>query len=377
MQRKAAALRQGRRPALRLHLGLDQVHPRVGPGRVAVLPGGDGRGRRGPALHRAPDGRCWPPRTSATPTRRRCRSRSPRRTRSSTSGCRSARSRSPRPRSTSSLAPKSNVAGRGARRRAGAHPRARRAAPARRRCAPPRIRRRAQARPRRRLRLPARPPRRDQRPGAPARAAASTCASTSPGDAEPELRDARWQPRSAMPAAASALRRVRRSTRGARRAAQPLWSLLPVAARARYMRRAAVALLDELDELAPRLAEETGWPRSQLVLSELLPGRARAARAGRRRAARAGRPAPAAARALLAGRSTRLVQSPVGVVGLRGPSASPFAEPALEAAAALLAGNAVILAGGARSAPSACGRSSCAPACPGELLIDAPRRTPT
>ena len=51
------ALRQGRRPALRLHLRLHQVRPRVGPGRGAVLPGGDGRGRRGPALHRAPDHR--------------------------------------------------------------------------------------------------------------------------------------------------------------------------------------------------------------------------------------------------------------------------------------------------------------------------------
>ena len=53
---QGGALRQGRRPALRLHLGLDQVHARVGPRRVAVLPGGDARGRRGPALHRPPDG---------------------------------------------------------------------------------------------------------------------------------------------------------------------------------------------------------------------------------------------------------------------------------------------------------------------------------
>ena len=49
-------LRQGRRPALRLHLGLDQVHARLGPRRLALLPRRDARGRRGPALHRAPDG---------------------------------------------------------------------------------------------------------------------------------------------------------------------------------------------------------------------------------------------------------------------------------------------------------------------------------
>ena len=53
---QGAALRQGRRPALRLHLGLDQVHARLGPRRLAVLPGGDARGRRGRALHRAADG---------------------------------------------------------------------------------------------------------------------------------------------------------------------------------------------------------------------------------------------------------------------------------------------------------------------------------
>ena len=52
---QGGALRQGRRPALRLHLGLDQVHARVGPRRVALLPGGDARGRRGRAFHRPAD----------------------------------------------------------------------------------------------------------------------------------------------------------------------------------------------------------------------------------------------------------------------------------------------------------------------------------
>ena len=54
-------------------------------------------------------------------------------------------------------------------------------------------------------------------------------------------------------------------------AAQSLWSLVPVASRARYIRRAAVAMLDELDDLARVLAEATGWPRAHVVLSELLP----------------------------------------------------------------------------------------------------------
>ena len=41
-------LRPCRRQALRLHLGVDQVHARVRSRRVAVLPRGDARGRRGP-----------------------------------------------------------------------------------------------------------------------------------------------------------------------------------------------------------------------------------------------------------------------------------------------------------------------------------------
>ena len=84
----AARLRQGRRPPLRLHLGVDQVDARERRAGVGLLPRGDDRGRRGRALHRAADDRASPPRTSATPTRRRCSSRSRRRRRSSTSGCR-------------------------------------------------------------------------------------------------------------------------------------------------------------------------------------------------------------------------------------------------------------------------------------------------
>jgi acyl-CoA reductase-like NAD-dependent aldehyde dehydrogenase len=152
------------------------------------------------------------------------------------------------------------------------------------------------------------------------------------------------------------------------RTAQPLWSLVPIASRARYIRRAAVAMLDELDDLALRLADETGWPKSHIVLSELLPairGLHQLASDGPRALADR-RLAPRVA--LLAGRSTRLIQSPVGVIGLRGPSASPWAEPALEAAAALLAGNAVILAAGAPLAAQRLRQVFLRAGLPGELL---------
>jgi acyl-CoA reductase-like NAD-dependent aldehyde dehydrogenase len=154
--------------------------------------------------------------------------------------------------------------------------------------------------------------------------------------------------------------------------AQPLWSLVPIASRARYIRRTAVAMLDELDDLARRLADETGWPKSHIVLSELLPAvdglHALASDGPRALADR--RLAPRAA--LLTGRSTRLVQSPVGTIGLRGPSASPWAEPALEAAAALLAGNAVILAAGAPLAAQRLRQIFLRAGLPGELLTTSP-----
>ena len=80
--------------------------------------------------------------------------------------------------------------------------------------------------------------------------------------------------------------------------------------------------------------------------------------------------------ALLAGRSTRLVQSPVGVIGLAGPSGSPWAEPALEAAAALLAGNGVLLTAGAPLAAQRLRGVFLRAGLPGELITSAPGRRP-
>ena len=106
------ALRQTGRPPLRLHLRLDQGDARLGPRRVAVLPRGDARGRRGPALHRAADGdprlrghRQRRPGGAVGGDRRRAGGRARR-------ACPRPATRSPRRPSTSSLAPKSDAAGR-------------------------------------------------------------------------------------------------------------------------------------------------------------------------------------------------------------------------------------------------------------------------
>ena len=130
LQRKAVPLRQAGRPALRLRLGLDQGDPRLRPRRLGLLPGGDARGRRGPALHRPPDG---DPRLRGHRQRRPAgaassRPRPPRR--STASACPSAGSTSPRPPSTwrwrRSRTPRSRRSARPAR-----GPRARREAAAR------------------------------------------------------------------------------------------------------------------------------------------------------------------------------------------------------------------------------------------------------
>ena len=124
---------------------------------------------------------------------------------------------------------------------------------------------------------------------------------------------------------------------------QPLWALVPTAGRARYLRRTATAILDELEDLAGALADTVGQPRTEAVLAELLPsvgGLHDLADHGPRalRDRRLGR-----IPALRAGRRSLLVSAPRGTVGIRGGRSSPWAEPVLETAAALLAGNAVVL----------------------------------
>jgi acyl-CoA reductase-like NAD-dependent aldehyde dehydrogenase len=152
------------------------------------------------------------------------------------------------------------------------------------------------------------------------------------------------------------------------RRAQPLWAALPVAARTQALRRAAQAVLDEVDTLADLLARETGRPRTEVLLAELLPAvsglhaladAAPGALADRR----LGRPL-----ALAAGRRTVLVQAPAGVVGLRGGVASPWGEPLLETAAALVAGNAVLLVPAARLAAAHLAGAFARAGVPEELL---------
>jgi acyl-CoA reductase-like NAD-dependent aldehyde dehydrogenase len=153
---------------------------------------------------------------------------------------------------------------------------------------------------------------------------------------------------------------------------QPLWAAVPARARAGYLRRAAQAVLDELDRLALLIAAETGRPRSEALLAELLPSVSALhalADDGPRALAdqRLGRPA-----LLRVGRRAVLVQASAGVVAIRGRSASPWAEPMLEAAASLVAGNAVLLAPAAPLAGERIAAAFIRAGVPGELIATVP-----
>jgi acyl-CoA reductase-like NAD-dependent aldehyde dehydrogenase len=149
---------------------------------------------------------------------------------------------------------------------------------------------------------------------------------------------------------------------------QPLWAAVPAAARAQYLRRAAQAVLDELDRLALLIARETGRPRSEALLAELLPSVSALhslADDGPRalRDQRLGRPS-----LLRAGRRAVLVQAPAGLVGVGGRNASAWAEPLLESAASLLAGNAVLLVPAAPLAGERIAAAFIRAGVPGELI---------
>src|SRR5204863_9953608 len=50
---------------------------------------------------------------------------------------------------------------------------------------------------------------------------------------------------------------------------QPAWAELSLPDRARYMKRAADALLDEIDEIAELLVQEQGKPRAEAYTMEM------------------------------------------------------------------------------------------------------------
>jgi succinate-semialdehyde dehydrogenase/glutarate-semialdehyde dehydrogenase len=124
---------------------------------------------------------------------------------------------------------------------------------------------------------------------------------------------------------------------------QPAWAELNLKTRAQYMRRAADALLDDIDEIADLLVAEQGKPRTEAYTMELLPtvdALHWCAKAGQK---------------ILADEKVRMSQAflmtkkghfsyePIGVVGVIAPWNYPWSIPFGEVAIALMAGNGVVL----------------------------------
>jgi succinate-semialdehyde dehydrogenase/glutarate-semialdehyde dehydrogenase len=124
---------------------------------------------------------------------------------------------------------------------------------------------------------------------------------------------------------------------------QPFWAQLSLADRARYMRRAADVLLEEIDELADLLSREQGKPRVESYTMELLPTADALkwiADSGPDILSDERLPMP---QAFLKTKRSKFVYEPLGVVGVIAPWNYPWSIPFGEVAIALMAGNGVVL----------------------------------
>ena len=124
---------------------------------------------------------------------------------------------------------------------------------------------------------------------------------------------------------------------------QPFWAQLSLDDRARYMRRAADVLLDEIDDLAELLTREQGKPRVESYTMELLPtvdALKWIADEGPDILADERLPMP---QAFLKTKRSKFVYEPIGVVGVIAPWNYPWSIPFGEVAIALMAGNGVVL----------------------------------
>lgn len=124
---------------------------------------------------------------------------------------------------------------------------------------------------------------------------------------------------------------------------QPAWGELPLKTRAAYMRRAADALLDDIDEIAELLVREQGKPRVEAYTMELLPtvdALHWCAKAGPKILAPEKVPMT---QAFTLSKSARFTYEPLGVVGVIAPWNYPWSIPFGEVAIALMAGNGVVL----------------------------------
>jgi acyl-CoA reductase-like NAD-dependent aldehyde dehydrogenase len=124
---------------------------------------------------------------------------------------------------------------------------------------------------------------------------------------------------------------------------QPAWAELSLADRARYMKRAAEVLLDDMDEIAQLLSSEQGKPLAEAYTMEVIPtidALKWCADEGPKILApeKVGYPQP-----YFLSKRSHFVYEPIGVVGVIAPWNYPWSIPFGEVAIALMAGNGVVL----------------------------------
>src|SRR4051794_40782068 len=124
---------------------------------------------------------------------------------------------------------------------------------------------------------------------------------------------------------------------------QPFWAELPLAERARYMRRTAQVIIDHLDELTELLTREQGKPLNESYVMELLPtidSLHWIAANGPDILADERIPTP---QVYLKQKRSWFSYEPLGVVGVIAPWNYPWSIPFGEVAIALMCGNGVVL----------------------------------
>jgi acyl-CoA reductase-like NAD-dependent aldehyde dehydrogenase len=131
---------------------------------------------------------------------------------------------------------------------------------------------------------------------------------------------------------------------------QPLWALLRVRDRARYMQRMAQAVIDDFDELQETLGREQGRPRAEIAALELLPAIDALAWIAQDGAKVLGTRGVRVTRSLALAKRASIAFEPYGVVGVIGAGSAPFAQPLGQIAGALLCGNGVVYKPAARAA---------------------------
>jgi len=130
---------------------------------------------------------------------------------------------------------------------------------------------------------------------------------------------------------------------------QPLWALLRLRDRARYMRRMAQAVIDDFDELQALLAREQGRPPAEIAALELLAAIDALIWIADDGARALGARRVGVHRSMALAKRARIAYEPYGVIGVIGAGSAPFAQPLGQIAGALLAGNGVVFKPAARA----------------------------